>query len=95
MKCGRISCNKNGRYQPLIRIKAAVMPADGKDVLAMIRLPFVVCLTCRISTSVAEIIAAVPKARMDQILVDAKVRTGASPNPDRTDVFWVRITGVN
>lgn len=93
MKCGRIGCNNAGVYQPLIRIKASVAPAYGSDILAVIRLPFTVCLGCRLKTADSEIIAAIPRDKMDSALIEAKARTGASPNPDRTQVHWVRIVG--
>jgi hypothetical protein len=47
----------------------------------------------RLGTSQAEILAAVPKARMDKVITEARQRTGAAPNPDRTDIHWVRILG--
>jgi hypothetical protein len=93
MKCGRIGCIGKGKYQPLIRIRAGVVPASGNDVLAVIRLPFAVCLSCRLRTSVADVISVVSRDKMEQILRDAKEKTGSSPNPDRTDVHWIRILG--
>ena len=93
MKCGRIGCIGQGVHQPLIRIRAAVAPANGSDVLAMIRLPFTVCTACRLKTTRAEILEAVPKGKMEAVVNEAKKRTGASYNPDRTEVHWIRIVG--
>ena len=93
MKCGRLSCIGTGIYQPLIRIKASVLPASGNDVLSVIRLPFMLCLKCKLQATTAEILACVPKSKMAEVMRLAKEKTGSSPNPDRTDVHWIRITG--
>lgn len=93
MKCGHKGCPASGGYQPLIRIKAAVIPADGKDVIAIVRLPWTVCKFHRFNSTPADVIGAIPAERMMKIRGEAYRRSGARPNPDRTDVLWVRITG--
>jgi hypothetical protein len=93
MKCGRIGCNNRGKYQPVILIRASIIPASGKDILAQIKMPFTVCSTHRFSTTTAEILGAVPTSKMQKIMEESRQRTGAAPNPDRMEVVWVRILG--
>lgn len=92
-KCARTGCLNAGTLQPLIRIRASVLPAYGSDILAVIRLPFTACPKCRAQTSASEIIGMIPKDKMQAAIREAYKRTGSSPNPDRTDVHWVRILG--
>ena len=93
MKCARHGCNNEGVYQPLIRLRPGIIPANGKDVLATIRPPMTVCLKDKLNTSQAEIIALVPHWKMKALQDEAYRRTGSLVNPDRTHVVWVRILG--
>lgn len=93
MKCGRITCKAEGVYQPLIRIRASILPANGKDVLATIRPQMCLCMRHRLEAADAEIIAIIPAPKMLEVIAEARRRTGAAPNPDRTMVHWVKIQG--
>jgi hypothetical protein len=93
VKCARIGCIAKGVYQPMIRIKASIILSDGKETLATIRLPMTVCLRHRLESCQADILALVPPPRMQVIIEESRKKTGMAPNPDRTDVVWVRITG--
>ena len=72
MKCGRIGCNDYGKYQPIIRIKASILPADGKDILAVVRVPMTLCLRHKLDATQAEIIDTVPRVKMLRIFKEAK-----------------------
>lgn len=93
MKCARIRCLADGLYQPMIRFKASIIPASGKEVLAMIRPKMVLCLRHKLDAKDSEILSSIPRPKLLEAMDQVKAKSGVSANPDRTDVIWIRILG--
>lgn len=77
----------------MVRFKASIVLPGRKEVLALVRIPMVLCQIHRDEATTASILDIIPAKDMATVAEQAKRRTGMSVNPDRVDVIWVRITG--
>ena len=69
-----------------------MVAADGGDIMAIIRMPFATCMKCRLNTDIADLLAIISQEKLQAIAEAARQKTGATYNPARTDLQWVRLT---
>ena len=75
----------------MIRIRSAILLANGGDLLATIRPKAVLCENHKREITTGEVLSLIPPGQLEAVAREAKIRTGFSPAISLTQIDWVRI----